>query len=61
MGGVGRGWEIGAGELWTGLVDDAMDVLLIDAGHQLVGLEGDLHLAALVRLDCFSALALDQS
>jgi hypothetical protein len=38
-----------------------MDVLLVDAGHQLVGLEGNLHLAALVRLDCFSALALDQA
>lgn len=38
-----------------------MDALLVDAGHQLVGLKGDLHLAALVRLDCFSALALDQA
>jgi hypothetical protein len=60
-GGVGRGWEIGAGELWTVLADDAIDVLLIDAGHKFAGLKGDLDLATLVRLDCLGALALNQT
>jgi hypothetical protein len=43
------------------LVDDAIDVLLIDTGNQLAGLERDLDLSALVRLDCFGTLALDQA
>lgn len=60
MGGI-TGWEVGAGELWTVLADDAMDVLLVDAGYKLVGLEGDLDLAALVRLNCFGTLPLNEA